>query len=419
VIFALLLRASLASGPLIAHPGGNHPIADAVSRARPGDTVRLQAGVYREPTITIDKPLTLIGEPGAIIDGEHQRALLVVTADDVTIESLVLRNVRAAFVEDPAGIRLVGVRNCLIRGNTIENGFFGIYLSNVTDCRIERNTLRASAKTEAASGNGIHLWSSRRIAIVGNSISGHRDGIYFEFVHDTEVRDNVSEGNLRYGLHFMYSDDCRYLTNVFRRNGAGVAVMYTRRVSMIGNAFDHNWGPATYGLLLKEISDATLRDNRFDGNTTGLLADGATRLTAEHNEFRRNGWAVRLDANTQDADFRRNNFSSNTFDVATNSGNTQALFDGNYWSEYRGYDLDRDGRGDVPFHPVRLFSVLVESNRPALLLLHSAFADLIDAAERAIPSLTPATVVDRSPSIRPVLAGTTAHSALRPAHSRP
>ena len=35
-------------------------------------------------------------------------------------------------------------------------------------------------------------------------------------------------------------------------NGAGVAVMYTHDVSMIGNTFSENSGSASYGLLLKD-----------------------------------------------------------------------------------------------------------------------------------------------------------------------
>ena len=122
-----------------------------------------------------------------------------------------------------------------------------------------------------------------------NRISGHRDGIYLEFVHDSRVTENTSERNVRYGMHFMYSDDCRYEHNVFRGNSAGVAVMYTRRVTMIANRFESNWGSAAYGLLLKEIYDAHLDSNQFVHNTTGLFADGATRLVAEHNRFADNG----------------------------------------------------------------------------------------------------------------------------------
>lgn len=375
-------------------------VGAAVAAAHNGDTVVVHAGLYREPQIVVDKRVAIIGDGAPVLDGEGKHAILLVTADDVTVRGLVLRNVGTSFVEDRAAIRVNRARGCVIERNRLENAFFGIYLANVTDCRVSANVIRASATRETESGNGIHLWTSRRITIVGNQVSGHRDGIYFEFVHDSDIRDNLSTGNLRYGLHFMYSDDCRYVQNVFRHNGSGVAVMYTKRVQMTGNRFEDNWGSAAYGLLLKEISDARLERNVFAHNTTGLLADGANRIVAEHNEFVGNGWALKLEASTVDGRFERNNFSENSFDVATNSRSPSTTFANNYWDTYRGYDLNRDGVGDVPHRPVRLFSMLVEHNPPALILMHSAFVELLDGAERLIPTLTPDALVDARPIMR-------------------
>jgi nitrous oxidase accessory protein len=116
------------------------------------------------------------------------------------------------------------------------------------------------------------------------------------------------------------------------------------------------------------------------------------------NQFVRNGWAVRLMADATDSEFRHNRFVGNTFDVATNSrSSSPSTFAENYWDGYEGYDLDRDGVGDVPFRPVRLASVLVEQNAPMLILLHSFFLDLLEVAERLMPVLTPDGLVDRRP----------------------
>lgn len=382
--------------------GALRSVGAAVASAHSGDTVIVHAGLYREPRIVVDKPLTIIGSREPVLDGEGKHGLVLVTADDVTIRGLVLRNVGTSFVEDRAAIRVTAADGCVIEQNRVENGFFGIYLANVTDCRISGNVLRAIGRRETESGNGIHLWTSRRITIDGNRVSGHRDGIYFEFVHDSDIRGNLSKDNLRYGLHFMYSDDCRYLRNTFQHNGSGVAVMYTKRVQMIGNRFENNWGPAAYGLLLKEISDPRLENNVFSHNTTGLLADGANRLVAVHNDFVGNGWAVKLEASTGDGRFEHNNFAENSFDLATNSRSSSTTFAGNYWDTYRGYDLNRDGVGDVPHRPVRLFSLLVEHNAPSLILMRSAFVELLDGAERMIPTLTPDALVDATPAMRRV-----------------
>ena len=407
IVGVVLLAGSASAGGLgaqasvvVSPTGAVRTIAEAIRIARPGARIVVQAGVYREPTIVVTRPVTVVGERGAVLDGENARQIMTVQADDVTIRGLEFRRVGTSHVEDRAAIKVQDATNCVIEDNRIEDAFFGIYLARVDRCRISRNRLHAQKGRESASGNGIHLWTSNHVTIEANEITGHRDGIYLEFVHESDVRDNVSEQNLRYGMHFMYSDDCRYVGNTFRKNGAGVAVMYTKRVTMTANRFEDNWGSASYGLLLKEILEPELRGNRFARNSTGLLIDGVTRLRAEQNQFVENGWAVKLLANAQDGRFTGNEFLRNSFDVATNSRETTTTFAGNYWDDYEGYDLDRDGTGDVPHHPVRLFSLLIAQNEPMLITLRSPFVTLLDLAERALPSITPETLVDASPSMR-------------------
>jgi nitrous oxidase accessory protein len=176
--------------------------------------------------------------------------------------------------------------------------------------------------------------------------------------------------------------------------------MYSRWVTVADNDFERNWGSASYGLLLKEISDGVIRDNRFVENTVALYLDDSNRNLITGNQFDNNGWAVRLLASASDNRFERNSFRANAFDVATNSRSTNSTFRENWWDRYRGYDLNHDGRGDVPFRPVRLFGLVVEQNNPSLLLLRSPLVDLLDTAERLLPMLTPETLVDSLPMMR-------------------
>jgi nitrous oxidase accessory protein len=389
-----------ADSVIVSPSGAVRSIGAALRLVRSGGRVIVDAGTYREPTLTLGQPVSLIGRGAPVLDGQGTHGMLLITADSVTVRGFRLAHVGSSYVEDRAAIRVTDATGCTISDNQFDDAFFGIYLASVQGCRVEGNVMHASNRTETTSGNGIHLWSSRDVIIANNRVTGFRDGIYFEFVRNTEVRGNVSAENLRYGLHFMYSDDCQYVGNTFRKNGSGVAVMYTHRVEMIANRFEQNWGAAAYGLLLKEISDARLERNVFQGNTTGLVADGANRMIADRNEFIGNGWAVKLDASTVDGRMTRNNFIANTFDIASNSREPSTVVSGNYWDAYRGYDLDRDGVGDVPFRPVRLFSMIVERHEPALLLLRSAFVELLDAAERVLPAMTPTTLADARPAMR-------------------
>lgn len=390
------------AGVVVVGPGTAHlTVAAGVARARPGDTVEVRPGVYAVARLRLTKPLTLLG-PGdgtAVLDGGGE-PILIVAAPEVTVRGLALRNVATSFLEDRAAILLDGATGCRIESNEIRDAFFGIYGAKSARCAILGNRILGPGRTQTESGNAIHLWNCREMDIRNNVASGHRDGIYFEFVRHATVRDNRSTGNNRYGLHFMFSDSSSYTGNTLSRNRAGVAVMYTRHVTMTGNRFDHAWGSAAYGLLLKDITDAMVTDNLFADNSTGLVAEGATRLVVAGNTFARNGWAVRVMANLSDGRFERNRFLGNTFDVTTNGRFTPVEFRENYWDAYTGYDLDRDGVGDVPFRPVRLFSILVARREPATILLRSFFANLLDLAERVMPVLTPETVVDRRPLMR-------------------
>ena len=384
-------------------------IESGLKAAAPGDTVLVLAGVYNEHALVVDKPVTLLGYDNPVIDAQDRGEIITVTHGQSAIVGFTLRNVGTSFVEDRAAIRLKNVEGARVEGNRIEKAFFGIYAEHSHAMEIRRNVLLGPALREVDTGNGIHLWYCREAVIEDNEIHGHRDGIYFEFVEESRIARNVSTHNIRYGLHFMFSHEDSYIDNRFADNGAGVAVMYTHHVTMMGNVFEHNWGPSSYGLLLKDISDSEIRHNRFLRNTVGLYAEGSNRIVVEENEFTGNGYAVRIMANSMGNSFRRNNFIGNSFDVVTNSRQSFNTFDSNYWGEYDGYDLDRNGLGDVPHHPVRLFSLLVEKSPPSIVLLSSLFVTLVDTAERVMPVFTPETLVDGNPLMSVVVVQPVGH----------
>jgi nitrous oxidase accessory protein len=410
--------AILLVSPLVAllsvSPGLSQPtIADLVTAARPGTTVRVPAAVYTEPTILINKSIRLIGEPGAVIRGAGDHELLVIDADSVTVSGFRLEHVEKTFLEDRAAVRVAEAADCRITDNVIDDAFFGIYLAKATRCEVSGNTMTATFENETSGGNAIHSWYSRGLTISGNRISGFRDGIYLEFTEDSAVLDNVSTENLRYGLHFMFSDRCRYERNVFTKNRAGVAVMYADGITLRGNEFRRAWGSSAYGLLLKEIKDGVVEGNLFEGNSIGLMLESADRLAFSDNTFRENGWAIKLMASATDNSFSRNRFLGNTFDVATNSRTTFSRFAGNYWDRYEGYDLDRDGVGDVAHRPVSLFSVLAERHESALYLYRSVLVDVLDAAERLLPVLTPTDLEDPRPLIHDPTSSSTSAPSVR------
>jgi len=403
ILILMLFACTLQAANLQVGRGwANARIQAAVAKALPGDTVWVHEGVYREGNLKIDKPLTLIGVGFPVLDGEHQHEIITVTASDVTIRGFELRNGGQLSTMDVAAIKVLSADRVLVEGNRIRDCNFGIYLSNTNDCRVTYNDVQGIIKEEQNSGNGIHLWKGSRAVIEGNHLKGHRDGIYFEFVSDSEILYNHSEHNLRYGLHFMFSHNDHYHHNRFHHNGAGVAVMYSREVQMNENEFGYNWGSSAYGLLLKDISNSHIWKNTFEYNSAGVYMEGASRIILEQNTFRENGWALRVQASCDANVVRQNNFFGNTFDVSTNGSLVLNTFNGNYWDRYEGYDLNRDGVGDVPFRPVSLYAVVVERMPYGLMLMRSFMVYLMDKAEKIIPSLTPEMLKDEQPAMRPL-----------------
>lgn len=375
-------------------------IKQAIQLANTNDTVIIKGGDYAEGNIIVDKKISIIGKDNAVIDGRGEGEIFTVTANHVIISNLTIKNSGISYLKENAAVRLESVSDCVITSNKFLGNFFAIYLAKSSNCFIENNYIEGNRKREANSGNGIHLWYSRDISIFGNTILNHRDGIYFEFVRNGRISKNHSEANLRYGLHFMFSDSCEYRENTFVQNGAGVAVMYTKNVLMENNYFKHNWGTASYGILLKDISDSRIIHNEFFENTVGIFMEGCNRVVIEKNNFRKNGWAVKLMANSMGNFFYDNNFSTNSFDVSTNSRQNFNTFERNYWSNYSGYDLNKDGFGDVAFRPVTMFSMIVEKQPTALALLNSIFIKALDVAESIIPALIPEALTDPKPRMR-------------------
>ncbi|HRH37716.1 MAG TPA: nitrous oxide reductase family maturation protein NosD, partial [Flavobacteriales bacterium] len=316
----------------------------------------------------------------------------------VVIDGFVVRGTAISDMNDNAGIKCISTTDIIITGNRVDGCFFGIYLSNVSRAIIADNRVIGDANTpENRRANGIHLWKCDHVQVLRNTSKHHRDGIYFEFVTDSRVSQDTSAFNMRYGLHFMFSHRDSYTHNLFHDNGAGVAVMFTREVTMTDNRFESNRGASAYGLLLKEINDAHIERNTFLDNTVGMMMDGCNRTTVIGNTFSTNGWAVRLFANSTTSVFEGNAFSGNTFDMTTNGDLVSSMLKANYWDRYRGYDLDRDGKGDVPFHPLSLFAMVAERMPYAMVLSRSLMVNLLDQSERIIPTLTPATLEDTTP----------------------
>ena len=375
-------------------------IKQGVAIASPFDTLLVKKGIYNEVNIVIDKPLTLLGEGNPVIDGENKGEIITIIADNVTVDGLSIINVGTSYTADYAAIRVVKSKNFLIQNVKLEKLFFGIYLEKSRDGRVFNNKIIGDAVEEYNSGNGIQLWYCRNIEVEQNIVQHVRDGIYLEFSDSITINNNLSSNNVRYGLHFMFSNNDDYTNNTFENNGAGVAVMFSKQIKMYNNTFKKNWGTSSYGLLLKEINDAEITGNTFEENTIGITVEGSNRIEYKNNDFKSNGWAIKVRGACYSNSFINNNFLSNSFDISYNARLNDNVFENNYWSSYTGYDLDKNGIGDIPYRPVKLFSYIVNRTPETIILLRSLFIDIIDFSEKVSPVFTPDNLFDNFPRMK-------------------
>ncbi len=384
---------------ILVKPGTKiNTLQKALFIAQDGDVIKVSKSIYFIEDLVIDRSVTLLGLNYPILDGCKKSNLLIIKAPRVTVSGFIIRNSGISNIKDKAGIRVEKGDSVNITGNRLENTCFGIYLAKVNGGTISGNTIHGN-NSVIQSGNGIQLWYSNHIRIINNIVSGQRDGIYFEFATHCTISGNLSENNHRYGLHFMFSNNDTYTSNIFRNNGSGVAVMYTKHIIMKNNTFEQNWGSSSFGLLLKDISMSIISNNTFSKNTSGIYMEGTSDVKTEHNNFLNNGLAVRMLADCEKDTFRLNNFLGNTFDFTTNGTENLNFLKNNYWDKYAGYDLNHDQKGDIPYRPVSLYSQIIEKLPSAVFLLRSFMADLLDKAERAIPSMSYVNLYDNEPSM--------------------
>jgi nitrous oxidase accessory protein len=407
-VLACVIPAAQASGA----PGND--LQARIDAAPRGTTIVVPAGIYRGP-IVVRGPLTVKGEPGATIDGGGHGSVVTVSGTDVVFRGFTVRNSGRDVTEEAAGIKITG-NGHRIESNEIVDVYFGIHIGDGAGTVIEGNRIRPGKQFGARPGHGINAWRLRDSRIAGNQVSDARDGIYLSFTEHVVVTGNaVSE--CRYGLHSMYSQDARFENNDVTRNLLGSALMMSDRLVLKGNRIrQQREGVAAYGLLLKDIGDLIAEDNEITSNRIGIYAEGVPSNPQREAVFRGNviagnevGLALQSTARLT---LTGNRIAENLADVRA-LGRTLASGmrwsrdgRGNSWGQYRGYDADGDGIGDVPHQVDDAMDALVSKNPLMQALLYTPAHLAVEAAARMFPLFRqPPLVVDERPLMVAALGG--------------
>jgi nitrous oxidase accessory protein len=374
-----------------------------LAQAKPGDIIRVPAGRYTGVTAVTVPHVTLIGAGWPVLDGGGKGSVLIVRADGVTVRGFRITNTGRSNPGDDAGIRLVNAHGCTIAGNVMDHVYFGVMAKRSSRNRITGNRLDGEASRGDFNGwgDGVRLWDAPDNEVRDNVISGFRDGISIDFAHRTALLGNRVRGCVRYGLMSLWSHETTYRQNTFDGNDTGTIIAFARRPQIEANTFSATRGRLGYGIAFKGNTDGVLRRNRILDNTLGLFFDDASRNRVDANTVAGNGWALLLYANSVDNAFSGNAFVGNDYDMAMDMRNTRNRLDGNYWSAYRGYDMDGDGIGDQPHAPVGMLGLLAMQYPDLSLFALSPAVSALAFAQRLLPALAPSTLRDAKPLVAP------------------
>jgi nitrous oxidase accessory protein len=400
-------------GQIITPQGSFTSLETALSAAQDGDTIEVYGGVHAGPLL-LDKSLTIVGHNRPVIDGGGKGTVLKLGAPDITLRGFVITNSGDSLDEENSGIA-VEAPGAVIEDNYLQDTLFGIYLRQAEGSIIRDNVISSKDLDLPRRGDPIRVWYSNDVLIENNQVSNGRDVVLW-YSENLTVRDNEVSGG-RYGLHFMYCDDAIIENNVLDNNSVGTFLMYSRRLQLLNNTIAHNRGPSGFGVGLKDMDDAVIQNNLFLDNRIGAHLDNSPREVTsvghfEGNVFAYNDVGVNLMPSVRHNEFSGNSFVDNEQQVSIAGGGGGRVQDnawtigdqGNYWSDYVGFDGDADGLGDIPFKSERLFEDLMDQNTSLRLFMYSPIEQAIDFAARAAPFVKPQPkLTDQSPLMEPAV----------------
>ena len=432
------ILAPSAWGAVVRVAADNGSLQAVVDRTSPGDVITLETGEHAGP-ITINKTLTLEGEPGAVIVGNDKGSVITVEAPQTVIRGLEIKGSGKNLFDMDSGVFLAQTaRGARVEDNAILGNLVGVYIHGAEDSLVKGNRivgLREGRTSEA--GDGVSVWNAPGAQVVDNEISYGRDGIFTK-----TSKQNVFKGNtlksVRFGIHYMYTNNSEIIQNISLGNTVGYAIMFSDRLQVTGNVSD---GDRDHGLLLNYANGSTISGNIVRGRelpiqrwTAAARIGGVHGVPGEPQVARSAPGGMRLapEKCVFIYNANRNQFSGNWFEGCavgihfTAGSESNALTDnafignrhqvkyvgtrhldwsvkgrGNYWSDNPAFDLDGDGISDSPYRPNDIIDRVLWTAPQAKVLVNSPAVQVIRWAQAQFPALLPGGVVDSRPLMMP------------------
>jgi nitrous oxidase accessory protein len=399
LVLALLLAPLCAGAETVAVAPGPGALAAAVAGASPGDVLLLAPGLHQGPVL-LDRPLTLEGQPGAVVEGDGTGSVIVVTGADVVVRGLEVRGSGSDGAVVDAGIQLRrDATGALIEGNRVIGNLHGIDVHGAIDTIVRNNVIegRRGARVNER-GNGVYVWNAPGTLVEGNDIRWGRDGIFTNASKDNVFRGNLMR-DLRFAVHYMYTNNSEVVGNVSIGNALGFALMFSNRIVVRDNL---SLGDRTHGIMLNYANNAEITGNLVRGGThdkcTFIYNAHKNRISG--NRFQGCEIGIHFTAGSERNEITGNAFVGNRTQVkyvGTRHVEWSVGGRGNYWSDHAAFDLSGDGIADSPFRPNDLMDHILWSQPAAKLLMGSPAVQLVRWSQAAFPATLPGGVLDSAP----------------------
>ncbi len=303
-----------------------------------GHEIFVASGVYYEH-VTVSKSLSLVGEDRSTttIHGNGKGKVVYVTADNVEVRGFTIRN--GTF-----GLWLDNSSNSKIVGNTLRDGSYGIRLYDCRNSHVVGNNIYSYnyfGVEIKASGNS----TLRDNSLVGNKYSfGVNGNSLFDFINDIDVSNTVNGKPIHYlinqhditidastfqeigylglvnstgiklkdlnvrdnkqGILFSFTTDSSISNINARDNWNGIYVTHSSNVSVSGNSANYNFD---YGIKFFDSPRSKASENNVDNNGwAGIGLFGSPNSTVDRNEANFNTYNLHL-VYTNNSVITRNN----------------------------------------------------------------------------------------------------------------
>jgi len=383
-------------------PGAGR-LSEAIAGADPGDVLILSDGAYPGP-VTIDRALTIKGPEAAVIDGMGQGTVITISAADVVLEGFSVTGSGAVNEDLDAGVKILkGADRVQILGLTLYDNMHGIDVHGGRDAQVIGNRITGRQNLHMnARGNGIYVWNSPGTLLDSNEIRYGRDGIFSNASASSIYRGNIMR-DLRFAVHFMYTQRTEVSGNISIGNHLGFAIMFSDRAKILNNL---SLGDREHGLMLNYANNADVTGNLIRGGTKKcLFIYNAHKNLIWSNRFQGCGIGIHFTAGSERNVLTGNAFIGNQNQVkyvGTRFMEWSHEGRGNFWSDHPAYDLNGDGIADGSYRPNDLMDHILWSTPSAALLTGSPAVQLIRWSQSSFPATMPGGVTDSHPLMQPL-----------------